>query len=742
MMVTSQAIFALDRKLLSAPGERESLRPDRRDIIKIAGAGLVLGWLAPLPLTQRAAAAEPGKAFAPNPFLIIAPDSTVTVIIKHLDKGQGAATGLATLVAEELDADWSQIRTEFAPSDADKYKNFAFGVQGVGGSTGLANSYEQYRTAGAAARQMLVNAAANEWGVAASEIGVGKGKFSHASGKSADFGHFASAAAGLDVPQKPKLKDPKDFVYIGKSFPRVDSAAKCTGKAIYTIDMKPPGMLTAVMARPPLFGAEVKSFDASDAKKVAGVVEVVKIPRGVAVVAKDTWSALKGREALKVDWDTSKAEMRGTAELREEYRTLLKGNGSVARNDGDVEAAFKSATKIVEAEFEFPYLAHAPLEPLDSIVRFDGSSAEIWAGSQLQTVDHATAAGVFRIKPEAIQIHTLWAGGSFGRRAHGDSHMVGDTCEIAKALANGAPVKLLWTRDDDIKGGWYRPMYLHKIKAGLDKDGNIVAWRHQIAGQSIISGTPFEASLLKEGIDKTSVEGADNLPYEIPNLKVELHTTKVKVPVLWWRSVGATHTAHATEHMIDIVAREAGKDPLEFRLAMLAKKPRHAGALKLAAEKAGWGAPPPQGVVRGLAVHESFSSFVANVADVKVQDDGSFKVERVVCAIDCGVAVNPDVVAAQMEGGIGFGLGAAMKSAITLKGGAVEQSNFHDYEVLRISGMPKVEVHIVPSAAAPTGVGEPGTPVVLPAVANALLAGTGVRTGVLPMSAQKYKGQV
>lgn len=741
MTTTSQAIFAPDRDVsrpLGAPAEL-----DRRSLVKFAGTGLVLGWLASVPvLTQRAAAAEAGKALAPNPYLIVAPDGTVTVIIKHLDKGQGAATGLATLVAEELDADWAQIRTEFAPSDPDKYKNFSFGVQGVGGSTGLANSFVQYRTAGAAAREMLVNAAAKEWGVAASEVRVSKGKLSHASGKSADFGHFANAAAGLDIPAKPKLKDPKDFVYIGKAFPRVDSAAKCTGKAIYTIDMRLPGMLTAVMARPPLFGAEVKSFDAAEAKKVSGVVGVVKTPRGVAVVAKDTWAALKGREALKVEWDTSKAEMRGTAELREEYRTLLKASGNVARNDGDVEAAFKTAAKIVEADFEFPYLAHAPLEPLDCVVRYDGSSAEVWSGSQIQTLDHGIAAGVLRLKPEAIQIHTLWAGGSFGRRAHPDSHMVGDACEIAKAMNNGVPVKLLWTREDDIKGGWYRPMYLHRIKAALDKDDNIVAWRHQIAGQSIMDGTAFASGQIKDGVDKTSVEGADNLPYAIANLKVELHTTKVKVPVLWWRSVGATHTAHATEHMIDIVAREAGKDPLQFRLAMLAKKPRHAGALKLAAEKAGWGTPPPQGVVRGLAVHESFSSFVANVADVKVQDDGSFKVERVVCAIDCGVAVNPDVVAAQMEGGIGFGLGAAMKSAITLKDGAVEQSNFHDYEVLRISGMPKVEVHIVPSAEAPTGVGEPGTPVVLPAIANALLAGTGVRTSVLPMTAQKYKGQV
>ena len=392
--------------------------------------------------------------------------------------------------------------------------------------------------------------------------------------------------------------------------------------------------------------------------------------------------------------------------------------------------------------FEFPYLAHAPLEPMNAVARFDGTRGEVWTGSQLQTVDQGVAAGVFGVKPENVQIHTVWAGGSFGRRAVADSHYVAEACEIAKALKRDVPVKLLWTREDDIKGGYYRPFYLHKLKAGLDAKGNIVAWSHRIVGQSIADGTPFAAGMIKDGYDKTSVEGAAGLPYAIPNFHLDVHTTDVKVPVLWWRSVGSTHTAHATEHMIDILARAAGKDPVAFRLAMLGKWPRHAEVLKLAAGKAGWGAAPlPKGVYRGVALHESFDSIVAQVADVALKDDGSFKVERVVCAIDCGVAVNPDVVAAQMEGGIGFGLGAAMTSAITLNKGVVEQSNYHDYEVLRMSQMPRVEVHIVPSAGKPTGVGEPGTPVVLPAVANALLSATGVETRLLPMNKQSYKIQ-
>jgi isoquinoline 1-oxidoreductase subunit beta len=722
---------------------KEKPEATRRTFLKLsggAGAGLVLGLAAPVNM-RAAHAAGAAAELAPNPFLRIAPDNTVTVIIKHLDKGQGAATGLATLVAEELDADWSQIKTEFAPADPIKYANSAFGVQGVGGSTGLSNSYEQYRLAGATAKAMIVAAAARMWGVKADEIKVSKGMVTGADGKSATFGELAAKAAAESVPAKPALKNPKDFVYIGKSFPRVDSKDKSTGVTKFTIDYHFDGMLTAVIARPPVFGATVKSIDASAAEQIKGVVKVLQVPQGVAVLANNTWAAIKGREALKLTWDDSKAEKRGSAEIIAVYKAKLDKDGVVARAGGNIVDGFKSAVKVVEADFEFPYLAHAPMEPLDCVIKLDGSSAEIWTGSQMQTVDHAVACATLGLKPEAIQLHTVWAGGSFGRRAIADAHFVREACDIAKAYGKPVPIKVQWTREDDIKGGFYRPVYVHRVKAGLDKDGNIVAWMHRIVGQSIMAGTPFESMTVKDGVDGTSVEGASTLPYAIPNIRVDLHTEKVGVPVLWWRSVGSTHTAHATEHMIDLLAKEAGKDPVAFRLAMLKDHPRHAGVLKLAAEKAGWGTPPPAGIFRGVAVHESFKSYVAQVADVKVNDDGTIKVERVVCAIDCGIAVNPDVIAAQMEGGIGYGLGAALKGAITLKDGAVEQSNFDGYDVLRISEMPKVEVHIVPSAEAPSGVGEPGTPVVLPAVANAVFSGTGVRTTVLPMNRQKYKGQ-
>ncbi len=722
--------------------ESELEAPSRRALFKLtglAGAGLVLGSYFPAQTAQaQTVSSAAGKAFAPNPFLIVAPDNTVTVIIKHLDKGQGAATGLATLVAEELDAAWDQIRTDFAPADADKYKNFAFGVQGVGGSTGLANSFEQYRQAGAAARGMLVAAAARAWGVPASEIKVANGVLTQGR-NSATFGALAEKAAAESVPQAPVLKTPDKFVYIGKQFPRVDAKAKSTGTAKFTFDVELPDMLVATIVHPPKFGATVKSFDANAAKKIDGVTDVVAISRGVAVVAKTSWAALKGRDAVKVEWDFSKAETRGTEELRAEYAALLEKDGTNVRTQGDVTGAFAQAAKVIEAAFEFPYLAHAPMEPMNAVARFDGTIGEVWTGSQLQTVDQGVAAGVLGIKPENMRIHTVWAGGSFGRRAVADSHYIVEALEIVKALKTKAPVKLIWTRDNDIRGGYYRPFYLHKIKAGLDTKGSIVAWQHRIVGQSIADGTPFAVGMLKNGYDETSVEGAKNLPYAIPNFKLDLHTPSVKVPVLWWRSVGSTHTAHATEHMIDILARETGQDPVAYRLAMLKDNPRHAEVLKLAAIKADWGKPLKPGTARGVAVHESFSSFVAQVADVSIDANGAYKVERVVCAVDCGLAVNPDVVTAQMEGGIGYGLGAALTSAITVKDGAVEQSNFDDYEVLRMSQMPRIETHIVPSTQKPTGVGEPGTPVVLPAVANALLAATGVRTLMLPMSRQSYK---
>ena len=729
-----KAIFAIEP-------ERKPAALGRRSFLKgtaAAAAGLTIGfyWVGP---TRRALAATAG-GFAPNAFLRVAPDNSVTVVAKHLEMGQGSYTGLATIVAEELDADWAQIRVESAPADAKLYNNLAFGtIQGTGGSSAIANSWMQLRQAGATARAMLVAAAAAEWNVPAAEIVVDRGVLSHAaSRRQASFGELAGKAAAQPLAANVTLKDPKDFKLIGQKLPRVDVPAKSNGTAQFTLDVTFPGMLVAVLQRPPLFGATVKSFDATAAKAVPGVVEVVQVPRGVAVVGKSFWAAKKGRDALKVGWDDAKAEKRSSAAIMAEYRKLAEQPGKPARREGDVVGALQATAKSVIASYEFPYLAHAPMEPLDAVVKLDANGCEIWAGDQFQTIDQANAAATAGLTPEQVTIHTLYAGGSFGRRANAGSDYIVEAVSIAKALgANGTPVKLQWTREDDIRGGLYRPAYVHKLEAGLDAQGQLVGWRHRIVGQSIMAGTSFAQRAVKDGVDRTSVEGAANLPYAIPNLAVELTTTECPVPVLWWRVVGSSHTAYAVEAFIDEVAEAAGQDPYRFRRALLASQPRHRAVLDLAAEKAGWGQPLPKGRGRGIAVVEAFKTYVAQVAEVTVGGDGKVKVDRVICAVDCGVAINPDVIAAQMEGGIGFGLGAALYGAITLKDGQVDQSNFDGYQVLRIDDMPKVEVHIVPSTEAPTGVGEPGVAPIGPAVANAAFAATGKRYRVLPFSAAR-----
>jgi isoquinoline 1-oxidoreductase subunit beta len=713
-------------------------RSSRRAFLKTAAAtaaGLTIGFHWSGPLSR--ALADTSEDFAPNAFLRIAPNNSVTVIAKHLEMGQGTYTGLATIVAEELDADWAQIRVESAPADASKYANLAFGtIQGTGGSSAMANSWMQLRNAGAMARAMLAAAAAAEWNVPPASLTVERGVVRHApSNRQATFGDLVAKAASQPAPDKVALKDPKDFKLIGQKLPRVDIPGKTNGTAQFTIDVAFPNMLVAVLQRPPLFGATAKSFDATGTKAVPGVLDVLQVPRGVAVVAKSFWAAKLGRDALKVAWDDSKAEKRSTATIMAEYRTLAEQPGKPARKEGDAAAALKGAAKLITATYEFPYLAHAPMEPLDAVVKLDADSCEIWCGDQFQTVDQGNAAATAGLKPEQVKIHTLLAGGSFGRRANMGSDYIVEAVSVAKALgANGIPVKLQWTREDDIRGGLYRPLYLHRLEAALDKNGQLVGWQHRIIGQSIIAGTAFAAVMVKDGIDGTSVEGAANLPYAVPNMSVELNTTETGVPVLWWRVVGSSHTAYATEAFIDEIAHAAGKDPFAFRQAMLEHHPRHKAVLELAAKAAGWGSPLPKGKGRGIAVAEAFGTYVAQVAEVTVAPNGKVKVDRVVCAVDCGTPINPDVITAQMEGGIGFGLGAALYGAITLKDGQVEQTNFDAYQVLRIDEMPKVEVHIVPSPEAPTGVGEPGVAPVGPAVANAVFAATGKRLRVLPFA--------
>ena len=706
----------------------------------LAGAGLVLGFGVPGGAALAASTANEGSAtgpLAPNPFLRVGKDGIVTVVCKHHEMGQGNLTGLTSLVAEELDADWAQMRSEAAPSDATKYNNLEFGpMQGTGGSSAISNSYLQYRHAGAAARAMLVAAAAEAWKVPAAEIRVAKGVLTHSSGKRATFGEMAEAASRQAVPEKPTLKESRQFAVIGKdrAAPRVDSRAKCDGSAVYGIDVKLPGLLTAVIAFPPSFGAKLVSFDSGAAKQVKGVTDVVQVPEGVAVVATGTWAALQGRRALKVQWDESTSGQLDSEKTLALYREEAGKPGKPFARPEDSPTPATAATRTVEAVYEFPFLAHAAMEPMNCVAWLHDGMLETWGGHQFPSFDHMLAAKAAGLPMDKVKLHSVYSGGSFGRRANAWSDFTVAAVNVAKAIDGRAPVRVQYTREDDTGAGLYRPMYVHAVRAGLDAKGGIVAWKHDIVGQSIVAGTPMEA-MVKDGIDPTSVEGVAESPYALPMIAGELHTQALAVKPLWWRSVGNTHTAYVMETMLDELAAAAGKDPLDFRLALLTKSERAAGVLKLAAEKAGWGRAPRAGVAQGIAMHFSFKTYVAQVAEVSMKN-GKVRVERVVCAVDCGVAVNPDVIRAQMEGGIGYALGALYYGEVDIKDGRAVQRNFDTYRTLRIHEMPAVEVHIVPSTAAPTGVGEPGVPPLAPAVANAIARLGGPRVRRLPLARQ------
>lgn len=698
----------------------------RRDALKGA-AGLVIGaYLAP-----RGALAKPAipdVPILPNAFLRIAPDSTVTVIVKHIEFGQGPMTGLTTLVAEELGADWSQMRAEHAPADASIYNNLSFGpIQGTGGSSAIANSYMQMRKVGAAARDMLIGAAAEAWRVPAGEITLEKGVLRHGA-RNAPIGEFAEAASKRAVPANPKLKDPKDFTLIGrdKAVARLDAHHKTHGKAQFTIDVYAPDMLTVVVAHPPRFGGRPQRVDDAAARAIPGVVDVKPISNGVAIYATGMWAALKGRKALKIDWDESRAETRGSDELIEGLAAKASTPGVVAAAHGDVDAALKSGAKIVEAEYRFPYLAHAPMEPLDGVMMFDGEKVQARYGSQLHTLDQMQIAKIFGIAPKDVTIETLLAGGSFGRRGDMGGDQLSELCEATKAIGRNRWVKLVWTREDDIGGGFYRPIVVHKMRAAVE-GGRIVAWSDTVASPSIGKGTPMEAAMLANGVDNTMVEGARELPYDIPHFRCDAHIVDGGPRVLFWRSVGSSHTAFVVETFIDELLALTGKDPVDGRLTMMSNAPRAAGVLRSVAEMADWPAPAPQGRARGVAFAKSFNTYVAQIAEVSLVKNGEPRVHKVWCAVDCGVAVNPDIIRAQMEGGIGYGLGHILYAQVRLENGAAMQRNFDAYRSLRINEMPDIEVRITPSAEPPTGVGEPGVPPIGPAVANALAKLTGKR---------------
>ncbi|MET4731301.1 isoquinoline 1-oxidoreductase beta subunit [Lysobacter enzymogenes] len=722
--------------------------PSRRRFLKsgaLIGGGLVVGFV--VPGAKRFAAAAPAAAaaasagFAPNAFLRVGSDDTVTVLLSHSEMGQGIWTGLAMLIAEELDADWSKIKVEHAPA-APAYAHTMFGMQMTGGSTSTWTEFERYRMAGATARALLLAAASKRLGVPAEQLRTENGAVI-AGSRRLRYGELAAAAAALPPPATPPtLKDAKDWKIIGKPTRRLDGPEKIDGRAKFGMDVQFDGLLTALVARAPVFGGTVKSFDDRAARAVAGVRDVVQVPSGVAVVADHYWAAKQGRDALKIDWDAGPhAAGLDDAKLRAEFaRLAAAGGGAVASKAGDADAALKRAAKVIEAEYHVPYLAHAPMEPLNCTVKIGADRCEIWTGTQFQTMDQGVAAKITGLAPEQVQIHTTFLGGGFGRRATPSSDFVSEAVHVAKAA--GKPVKTVWSREDDVRGGYYRPMYLQRARIGLDAQGRPVAWKHVMVGQSIIMGSPFEKALVKNGIDSTSVEGVADSPYlqDIGDRFVELHSPQTGIPVLWWRSVGHSYNAFVMESLIDEAAHAAGRDPVEYRRSLLGAHPRHLAALNLVAEKAGWGAKLPAGRARGVAVHESFGSYIAQVAEVSLLDAPGggkrIRVHRFVCAIDCGLAVNPDGVRAQMESGINFGLGAALYSELTFKDGRVQQSNYHDYRVLRLDEAPAIEVHIVASAEKMGGAGEPGTAPVAAAVANAVFALSGQRLRELPLRAK------
>jgi len=705
---------------------------ERREFLKFslaAGGGLLIGFSLPEADMLATAQAQSATVFMPNAFVRIGTDDRVTVIVNHSEMGQGVYTALPMLLAEELDADWNKVGFESAPVDP-KYNHPVFGMQITGGSSSVWSAFEQFRKAGAAARAMLIAAAAQQWNANPATLRTDSGAVLDGTNRKLTYGQLAEAAAKMTPPTEVALKDPKTFKLIGKPVKRLDTSEKVNGKAVFGIDVKMPGMLAAVVARPPIFGATMKSFDDSRARSMPGVRKIVAVPSGVAVIADSFWQAKMARESLHIDWDDSAMHTFSTSQMMQQFREQAKSPGTRVRREGDPDTAFSQAAKKIEAVYEFPYLPHAMMEPLNCAVDLRADSCEIWTGTQFQTVDRANAAKIAGLPPEKVQIHTTYLGGGFGRRANPQSDFVVEAVHVAKAV--GAPVKVVWTREDDMQGGWYRPAFLHAIAGGIDSSGNAVSWRSRLVGQSIFAGTMFESLMKGKEYDPASVEGVDDLPYAIPNLAVESHKADVKVPVQWWRSVGHSHTGFATECFIDELATLAQKDPYQFRRALLPKHPRHLAVLDLAAQKAGWGKPLSKGRGRGIAVHFAFESYNAQVAEVSVED-GKIRVHRIVSAVDCGHYVNPGIIAAQLEGGAIFGASAALFQELTFENGRLQQTNFHTFPMMRMNECPEIETHIVESNEKSGGIGEPGVPCTAPAIANAIFAATGKRIRKLPI---------
>jgi isoquinoline 1-oxidoreductase beta subunit len=690
----------------------------RGDFLRLsatAGAGLVIGFH--LPWLERTKAAQTADLFAPNAWISIDTAGTVTIVVHRSELGQKVWTSLPMIVAEELEVDLAQVKLQQADL------NRVYGGQTTGGSASVRTSWDKLRTAGATTREMLIVAAAQTWGVPRGECRAENGTVIHATTKKVlTYGELVTTAAALPIPEEVPLKDPKDFKLIGKSIKSLDGRARIDGSTIYGYDFKLPGMLTAAVARCPVFEGKAASYNDSAAQAVPGVRKVVAIPSGIAVVADDTWSALQGRKALKITWDEGPNANLDSVAISRTLREAADQDGTVIRQDGDTMGALTKGNTKLEAAYEVPFLDHAPMEPLNCTAHIKDSTCEIWAPTQNPSAAWEAAREVTGFSPGAIQVHVIRPGGGFGRRLQSD--FARDAVEIAQTL--DVPVKLIRTREEDFQHGVYRPATYHKVQAALDKKGQPVAWSHRISGprndgHGMITG------------------GSDTLPYAIPNVRVDYVMSNLPIPIGPWRSVAHTQNAFVNESFLDELAAAAKKDPYEFRRELLKDHPRHLGVLDLAAEKAGWGKRLPRGHYQGIAVHKCFRSYAAVVAEISLTGDGDLKIHRMICAIDCGIVINPDGVRSQAEGGVTLGLTAALHGAITLKNGYVEQSNFHNYKLITMREMPPVETYMVPSGERPTGVGEPPVPPTPPALVNAICAATGKRIRKLPIGREELR---
>ena len=719
----------LESVATDGPYDTRAIGVSRRAFLKagVAGGGFVLGFGLPAFLGDAAAATS--GSFEPNAFIRIGSDGSVTLTMPQVEMGQGTYTSMSMLIAEELEVALSQVRLEHAPPDIKRYGNpLLAGDQITGGSTSIRAFWEPMRQAGAAARVMLISAAAKRWQVDPSACHAGRGEAVHtASGRRIKYGALAADAARMPVPEKVALKRPEEFKLIGTPAKRLDTPAKVNGKAVYGIDVRPPGLKIATLAQSPVFGGRLKSVDETAARSVKGVRQVVRLVDAVAVVADHMGAAKKGLAALVIEWDNGPNAALGTEDIVRALEQGTLGVGAVAQNVGDIDKAIAGATTKIDAIYQVPFLAHAAMEPMNCTVHVRKDGCEVWVGTQVVARAQATAAKTTGLPLDRVVVHNHLIGGGFGRRLEID----GVTRAVQIAMQVDGPVKVIWSREEDLQHDMYRPYFVDRMSAGLDEGGMPVAWSHRFAGSSILAR--FLPQAFNNGLDSDTTDGAINLPYALPNFRVEyLRMEPQGIPTAFWRSVGPSHNVFVVESFIDELAAAAKKDPVDYRLALLAGSPRAKAVLRLAAEKAGWGRPLPKGRGRGVATQFVFGTYLAEVAEVEVSKDGEIRVQRVVCAVDCGLVVNPDTVQAQVQSAVVFGISAALFGKITLKDGRVEQTNFDTYRALRMSETPPIEMHIVRNTEAPGGMGEPGTSAIVPAVMNAIFAATGRRLRKLP----------